>query len=117
MPTVKEMMEHIFSSDEEEDEGGILDKYQPLQKKCWLIPSPTALASHSALVSHTGAIQKACPGIVGSVGSDEVSTSQSFESESTMGDESSTSYDFEAIAKPSDTGKPGISSPRKEGSL
>jgi hypothetical protein len=115
MPTVKEMMEHIFSSDEEEDEGGILDKYQPLQKKCWLIPSPTTLASHSALVSHTGAIQKACPGIVGSVGSDKVSTSQSFESESTMGDESSTSYDIEAVAKPSDTGQPGIikHSPRK----
>jgi hypothetical protein len=63
MATVKEMMQHIFSSDEEE-EGGILDKYQPVEKKCQLIPSPTTLASHSAWVSHSGAIQKTCPGIV-----------------------------------------------------
>jgi hypothetical protein len=54
MPTVKEMMENLFSSDEEE-EGVVLDEYLPDQKK-FFIPSPTTF------VSQNGANKKACPG-------------------------------------------------------
>ena len=102
MPTVKEMMEHLFSSDEEE-EGVVLEEYLPVGKKRRLIPSPTTI------VSQSGANKKASPGIVGSVGSEKVSTSQSRESESAMGNaanDSSMSYDSEDSSDTSNSGQP-----------
>ncbi len=70
MPTVKEMMEHLFSSDEEEEE-------LPCHKKIMAIPSPTKLVHKSDKNNQTS------HGTIGSVelvGSDEDSNSQSWES-------------------------------------
>ena len=76
MPTVKEMMEHLFTSDEDEE-----DEELPSHKKIMVIPSPTKLVHKSDKNNETshGTI-----GSVGSVGSDEVSNSQSWESKSAI---------------------------------
>jgi hypothetical protein len=105
MPTDKEIM-HLFLSDEEEEDVRP-EEYLPVQKKCRCIPSPTKLVCKS----YTN--QKASPGIVGSVGSDKVSTSQSRESESAMGnaaDDSPMSYDSEDLGHTIKSGNPGKSS-------
>ena len=99
MPTVKEMMEHCFSSDEEE-EGVHLDESPPFRKKRRCVPAPTKMVckSDATLCKMGDEKNKASTGIVGSVGSDEVSTSQSSKLKSTIGnvgDNSSTSYDSE----------------------
>jgi hypothetical protein len=70
MPTVKEMMDHLFSSDEEEEKDQP-EEYLPVKKKgSWVATTRT-------LVDQSGSTNKSSHGMVGSVGSDEVSTSQS----------------------------------------
>ena len=73
MLTVKEMMEHLFTSDEEEEDVQP-EEYLPIKKKGrWV-------ASARTLVNQSDATNKSNHGVVGSVGSvgsDEVSTSQS----------------------------------------
>ena len=73
MPTVKEMMDHLFSSDEEEEKDQP-EEYLPVKKKgSWVATTRT-------LVNQSGSTNKSSHGMVGSVGSDEVSTSQSSKS-------------------------------------
>ncbi len=74
MPTVKEMMEHLFSSDEEEEE-------LPCHKKIMAIPSPTKLVHKSNNNNQTG---HGTIGSVGLLGSDEVTDSQTWDSKSAL---------------------------------
>ena len=149
MPTVKEMMEHLFSSDEEE-EGDIFEEHLSVRKKCRLKAANHSSTSHGSedlanasnllqtgiirppsprrapsttipvvqknmlhptkgavVALTTGAISSNCD--VSSVGSDEVSSSQSFESETAMrnaGNDSSTSYDSQGKANTSNLCQP-----------
>jgi hypothetical protein len=96
MPTVKEMMDHLFSSDEEE-ENDQLEEYLPVKKKGRWVACTRILVDQSCATNQSS---HGMVGSVGSVGSEEVSTSQSSKSAFYDSDHSSRSSDTSNLVQP-----------------